>query len=389
MKPILDRFLEQADRLDSDGERLAANTVSKAVVLAASGQKAKAYLILAKVASNNKVIATLLNEFRDLMSGVSIKSLQNTAHAASILESVALVPTYLPNRKVGSAFIELDKYVRGLPPAFADELKPFIESIRDDVNSPMTPELSHKISSAASRIRNALSPSRLIHYQKGLPMPSSDPKEKMVMDAISNLRETNIPEEQLPGLLTKLKITKSTEEALRYIEKSPPPVKPPEAKPPEPTEAEPEPTAVPEKIRPAPESKEKEKIISPGSPPTTEPVKPPSPQYPSLKAVEGIMSILETCFEDNLIILVSSLTEDPEKMSSMQVPLRNAFLDFATDRISNTNTTDTASRIRVEKETEALVSEFLNLSLKDLPKDTADAFSRSIGELVSLDVKEN
>ena len=201
MKPILDRFLEQSDRLDAEGERVAANTIDKAVLLARNGQNTKAYLILTKVASKNKVVATLVDEFRNLMNGVSIKSLQNAAHAASILESVSLVPTYLPNKKVGNAFLELDKAIRSLPPVFADELKPFIEAIRGDVNSPITPDVSQKISKAASMVREALSPNRLISYQKGLPMTPTkkhDPREKMVLDAISNLRETNIPEEQIP-----------------------------------------------------------------------------------------------------------------------------------------------------------------------------------------------
>jgi hypothetical protein len=378
--------------MDEAGLVRDANTVDKAVKLAMSGRPGRAYLVLSSVATRNKAMASLADDFRKLMSGVSISAIQNAAHAASVLESVSYTPTHLPSKKVQNAFIELQRAVSKLPEVFSNEIKPIIESIKGDAGGVLTPENSQKISNAAAEIRKSLSPNRLISYQKGLPMtPSKDPKEKMVMDAIDSLRETNVPEDRIPGLLTKLRVTKSVEEANMFLAKAPPPA--PAVPAPAPAPVQPD---QPEKIRPAEEKKEPEKIISPSKEqPKEEPeADPNTTQYPTLKSVGSIMGVLEKAVSNQAFALAGRMTDDGEKATELEVQMVNLFLDFAAKRISNTKTTDEMTRTKVEIEVDALMNEFFEENKarfidKDgnpLDKEDLQTFARIVAESVSLDV---
>lgn len=382
MSTIIDRFFEEADRLDALGAKSDADKLDKAVKMAMSGQTARAYLSLARLGVKNEIVASLMGDLWNSATGGDIKALQSAAVAASRLKSVAMAPTHMMNQRVVDAFGVLEREFKKLPSVFSSQVGPLLESIRGDVGGTLTAEKSQKITNAAGKIIEALSPKRLIEYQKGLPATpepnkTEDNREKAILDAISNLRETNIPEERIPELLTKLKITNSTAEARAFLSKSP---------------AKAVPTHQPEKITPAPVEKNPEKIISPAAPQKSAepaPIATPTnmPQYPILKGINGALGLFEQALDMYSITLVAMVTMDPEKMVELRDELRNRFKRFAADRLSNTQGTRPATILSVGKEAESLMNEFLSQEplLKDVPKKALSNFSKEIGNSVRVE----
>jgi len=383
---IIDRFLEEADRLDSLGDKASADRVDKAVKLATSGQHARAYLSLAAVAAKNEVVASLIGDLWSAASGGDIKALQNAALAASRLRSVSMAPTHAPNQRVIAAFDALESAMNRLPSVFTSQIAPIVDSIRGDVAGVLSPAASQNITNAAGKIVEALSPNKLLEYKRGLPMttdaPTSKPednKEKAILDAIKVLRES-VPEERIPKLLTTLKMTSSEAEAMAFLKKAPPPVKP--TTPPAPVE--------PEKVAPAPEEKKPEKIISPITPePTPAPVTPTveTTQYPTLKGVNGAIGLFDHAIDTYLITLVSSVSMDPEKMVELMDEIKGNFSRFLADRLSNTKSTSPMSAPALGKEAERIVKEFLSQEglVKDVPEKILAKFSKTVGESVKLE----
>jgi len=271
---------------------------------------------------------------KDLTSGVSIKSLQNAAHAASQLQSVAAVPTHLPNEKVVGRFADLEKAIGKVPTVFADELRGKIDSVRDEVSKPMTPERSQKIYNAAAEIVKALSPARLISYRWNVPME---------------------PEE----------IARPKPEA----EKPVPPVSTPAPAPPPAPSPAPGPAAPPEeKIKPAPESKEPEKLISPPEKEEEKPAAPMVKQYPILKSSKGILSHIIAAVNNYLFTFLSSFEDNSEKLLAMEEQIKDSLIKFVQKSISETKEDPRAmpTSSKVQQEVKEVVRDFLARTMPEL-----------------------
>jgi len=367
VRSVLERLQEEADRLDASGKLTEANKVDKAIRMATAGNCTRAFLSLAKTSRTNKVVASLMGEIRDLATGRSLKRLQQAAIAASLLESAANVPTHERSAKVAKAFKQLSSIVDGLPAAFSTEIKAVLGSIRNDVAGAMSPDAAQRISSAAARVRELLSPSRMLAYRKGLDLPSmDDPKKKAITEAITSMRDANIPDDRIPGLLVSLKIADSPEEVQVVLRGMP-------RKEPEPAPEKPEAPTTPAAPSPAPT-------------PKMPPPRSVTIEYPNLKAIPDALGLIERALDDYLITIVSMITMDPNEMSTIQDEMKRGLLEFSAERLSQAQQiANKPSRIRIGQEVSDIVNDYFKARPQGIDQRATKGLAKTVGDSVKLE----